>query len=86
MGTGTHDTKPKWYRYQTRVVPISMIQEQNGIGTNQNGIGTTHQKGVGTGTELSGTGTNASNSLDICVLALLSLNSYPDGIGTLIND
>ena len=34
-------------------------------------------------TDPSGTGTNASNSLDICVLALLSPNSYTDSIGTL---
>ena len=53
---------------------------------NRGGTGTTHQNWVSTGTDPSGTGTNASNSLDICVLALLSPNSYTDDIGTLIND
>ena len=69
----------------TKVVPIPR----------QSGTITIHQKGVGTGTDLSGTGTNASHSPDICVLALLSPdiyvlallspNSYTDGIGTLTN-
>ena len=61
-------------------------QRQSGTGTNQSCTGTFHQKGVGTGTDPSGTGPNASSSPDICVLAFLSLNSYTDGIGTLIND
>ena len=62
-----------WYRFQTRVVPVPLGQRQNGTGTNQSGTSTTHQNRVSTCT-------NASNSLDICVLALLSPNSYTDGI------
>ena len=68
------------------MVPVPLGQRQNVTGTNQSSTGTTHQNRVGTGTDPSGTGTNASNSPDICVLALLSLNSYTDGIGTLIKD
>ena len=37
------------------------------------GTGTHLQNRVGTGTYQSGTGTDASNSLDFCTLALLSL-------------
>ena len=39
-GIGTHDTKPKGYRYETGVVPVPMIQKQNGTSTNHSGIGT----------------------------------------------
>ena len=62
------------------------MQRQNGIGTNQSGTATTHQNWIGIGTNPSGTGTNASNSPDICVLAMLSPNSYTNGTGTLIED
>ena len=48
-----------------------MIQKQNGTST-------LFQNRVGTGTDPCGTGTNASNGPDICVLALLSPNSYTD--------
>ena len=45
-----------------------------------------HQKRAGIGIDQSGTSTDASSSPDFCTLALLSPNSYTDGIGTLIND
>ena len=69
-----------WYQYHVGVVPVALRQRQNGTGTNQNGTSTTHQNRVGTDIDSSGTSTNASNSSDICVLALLSPNSYTDGI------
>ena len=68
-----------WYQYQTGVVPVPLGQRQSGTGT-------THQNRVGIGTDSSGTSTNASSNLDICVLALLSPNSYTDDIENLIKD
>ena len=102
FGTGTQTRVVPVPIDRTKVVPVPRqsdtsttlvsVPRQCGTGTNlvpvprQSGIGTIHQKGVRTGTNPSGADTNASSSPDICVLALLSPNSYTDGIGTLTND
>ena len=39
-----------WYRYQTGVVPVPLMQWQNGTDTIQSGTGTTLQNRFGTGT------------------------------------
>ena len=57
-GTDTTYTKPKWYRYQDKVVPVPLMQRQNGTGTFQSGTGTTHQNMIGTDTNHSGTYTD----------------------------
>ena len=67
------------YGQYLRLVPIPLSQKQSGTGT-------THQNRVGTGTDPSGTGTTTSCSLDFCIHALISPNSYSDSIGTLIDD
>ena len=46
-----------WYRYQTGVVPVPLMQ-------NQNGTDTTHQNMIGTGTNPSGTGTTTPYNPD----------------------
>ena len=71
---------------KTKVVPVPTCRTKVVPVLRQSGIGTNLQNRVGTGTEQCGTGTNASSSPDNCVLTSLSLNSYTDGIGTLIND
>ena len=71
---------------QTGVVSVPLDRTKTVPIPRQSGTGTTHKKGVGICTEPSGTGTNASNNLVICVLTLLSLNSYTEGIGTLRNN
>ena len=35
-----------WYRYQTGVVPVPLMQRQNGTGTIQSGTSTTLQNGL----------------------------------------
>ena len=67
------------------LVPVLKVSTSTN-GQKQSGTGTHLQKGVGTGTNQSGTGIDASNSPNFCILVLLSLNSYSDSIGTLIND
>ena len=75
-GTGT----------RTRVVPIPPYRGQMIPVPRQSGTGTTHQSRFGTSTDPSGIGTTASCTLIFGILALLSSNSYTEGIGTLIND
>ena len=77
-GTDTTYAKPKWYQYQDKVVPVPLMQRQNGTGTIQSGTGTTHQNMIGTGTNHSGTGTDAVPlllaTLIFYILTLLSSN------------
>ena len=42
-----------------RLVPVPLMQRQNGTSTIQSGTGTTHQNMIGIGTNHSGTGTDA---------------------------
>ena len=65
---------------QTEVVSVPLDRTKMVPVPRQSGTGTTHQNQVGTSTDPSGTSTNASSSPDICVLALLSPNSYTNGI------
>ena len=85
-GTGTIQSGTGTIQSGTGTTHQNMI----GTGTNHSGTSTdtvpmqyrcktTLQKEVGTST-------NASNSLDIGILTLLSSNSHTEGIGTLIND
>ena len=66
----------------------STMKSVPNVGTDTHGqrkSGTsTNPSGTGTGTDQSDTSTDASTSPDFCTLALLSPNSYIDGIGTLI--
>ena len=77
IGTGTESgyryplDRGKWYRYQKwvlvpigkrQVVPVPKVRS----------TGTHSQKGVGTGTDQSGISTDASDSPDFCIRALIS--------------
>ena len=53
-----------WYRYQTGVVPVPLMQRKNGTGSIQSGTGTTLQNRFGTGTQHGGTGTTSSYNPD----------------------
>ena len=66
-------TKQGWYRYQTGVVLVPLMQRQNGTGTIQSGTGTTLQNRFGTGTKHSGTGTTSSCKPGFWYLCIVKL-------------
>ena len=76
-----------WYRYQTGVVPVPLMQNKNGIGTMKKcGTGTTHQDMIGTGTNPSGIGTTTPYNPDFLYSYIVNSNSKTEGVRTLVND